>query len=275
MLNTDSQTFLYIIIFILVLSNIYLFYKTRNIEGFANPVDIPKLVENEVNDTYLTDISAMRDLANIAQQIMTTQDDLTLPTNITIPGNLKVDGDVLFTNKHTNLMDLFPKFMVIAWASADGIPKGWAKCDGKKYRMNPITRDVEQLIDDSTDPDLVITPDLRGRFILAAGDGIGLQNREIYKTGGEENVKLTLGQMPSHSHDLQDFTNRIGCDGSNCILPERNDHKYSFGGYSGDRLQKWPYGKPGSLITNTGGEGGDQPHNNMPPFYVLIYIMKL
>jgi microcystin-dependent protein len=262
-----------ILIVILTILIAYLFYKTRKVEGFAEP-SVNEMVRQAVNDTYLVDISAMRNLANIAQDIMSNKDDLTLPTNITIPGDLTVDGNIFLTNRNTNLMNLLPKFMVIAWASADGEPKGWAKCDGRKYKMDPLTGVVSLLNMETVDADSIITPDLRGRFILGSGQGDNLNNREYNKTGGAETHTLTELQMPSHSHDLNDFTNRIGCEGSDCHNTGGASW-YSFGGGSGNKVHKWEYGKPGSLITNTGGIGGGQPHNNMPPFYTLYYIMKL
>ena len=89
------------------------------------------------------------------------------------------------------------------------------------------------------------TPDLRGRFVLMAQDSA----HPIMSTGGVEKHTLTEAEMPTHSH---------------------------YGGA--------PYG--GSVQGSSGGEGraqngesstkgGNQPHNNMPPFYTLVYIMKL
>ena len=273
MSNIDSQTFLYIIIFILVLSNIFLFYKTRNVEGFADAT-VSDMVKQAVNDTYLVDISAMRNLANISQDIMANKDKLTLPADITIPGNLTVDGNIFLTNRNTNLMNLLPKFMVIAWASAGGVPKGWAMCDGQKYKMDPTTGVVTALNANATDDDMVITPDLKGRFILGTGNGTGLTNRELNKTGGEENHKLTASEMASHFH--YEFVNatspNLDHGINNASSPVANVEK-------GDNSHNY-------MIQSTGGGdypslgkssivGNDVPHNNMPPFYTLYYIMKL
>ncbi len=279
MFEIDMNTILYIIISILVLSNIYLLYKTRKIEYFADP-PLSEMVATEVikavNNTYLVDISAMRNLANISQDIMTNKDSLKLPTNITIPGNLTVDGNVFLTNRNTNLMDIFPKFMIIAWGTADGVPKGWALCDGRKYKMNPTTGVVTLLRDDATEDNMVITPDLRGRFILGAGQGDGLTNRELNKNGGEENHTLTVDETPSHSHDLINFLNwGFNCEGPNCAFFNDGGVCGSVESKSGDKRKCGKLGQPGDMPKNTGNSGKDGAHNNMPPFYVLIYIMKL
>lgn len=99
------------------------------------------------------------------------------------------------------------------------------------------------------------TPDLRGRFILGANGTTPLTNRAIGTTGGLENVILTIEQMPKHSHDIG-FQN--------------DDYNGCCGGQ--DSLEN----DGGSWRARTTSEtGGSQTHENMPPFYVLTYIMKL
>lgn len=56
--------------------------------------------------------------------------------------------------------------------AAGQIPAGWALCDGQNN-----------------------TPDLRGRFVLGAG-----QEYEAGAMGGVEEVALTVEQMPKHAH---------------------------------------------------------------------------
>lgn len=94
------------------------------------------------------------------------------------------------------------------------------------------------------------TPDLRDRFLVGAGNSYKLGN-----TGGVNMVTLTIAQMPSHEHDV--YSGRYGsniysisCDGSSYggIL----DHKHK-----------------------TKSAGGNQPHENRPPYYALYYIIKL
>jgi microcystin-dependent protein len=100
------------------------------------------------------------------------------------------------------------------------------------------------------------TPDLRGRFVLGLGQGNGLANRTLAQVGGAENHTLTIAEMPNHSHNFNIWSpwhgGSIGtCDGTDCTSRNIN------------------YGQ------TTAATGGSQPHNNMPPFYVLAYIMKL
>lgn len=93
------------------------------------------------------------------------------------------------------------------------------------------------------------TPDLRGKFTLGAGPSY-----EVGATGGEEKHTLTTAEMPSHTHPVPGDKN-AGASGSYYpILGLMSNTKYR---------------------TNTESAGGSQPHNNMPPYYVLAKIMKL
>lgn len=90
------------------------------------------------------------------------------------------------------------------------------------------------------------TPDLRDKFILGKGD-----KSKISDTGGEAEVTLTIDQMPSHTHDIPNISqfDRHCGDSSGCA--------------------------GGSVVGISNATGGGKPHNNMPPYYVLAYIIKL
>jgi len=94
------------------------------------------------------------------------------------------------------------------------------------------------------------TPDLRGRFIL--GYNPNMEKYTIGKYGGTEKHTLTVQEIPSHNHGAP----TIAGDNNTCVCK----------GGSGVCASKWDF---------TDGIGGSQPHNNMPPYYVLSYIMKI
>lgn len=93
------------------------------------------------------------------------------------------------------------------------------------------------------------TPDLRGRFIVGAG-----ATYAVGDTGGAETVTLTVDQMPSHSHSITTY------DEGSTVYDRVN----------GRTQAKLTYKKP-----TTSDTGGDQPHENRPPYYALCYIIKL
>lgn len=98
------------------------------------------------------------------------------------------------------------------------------------------------------------TPDLRNRFIVGAGDGYA-----VAATGGEKFHTLTVAEMPAHGHG------------------PGNTYNETFDVVSGLGQQRnWVFLSASSFKDLlTGVAGGDQPHENRPPYYALCFIMKL
>ena len=92
------------------------------------------------------------------------------------------------------------------------------------------------------------TPDLRNKFVLGSGD-----KYSVGQSGGEEEHTLTVNEMPSHSHEISRTFSGGG------------------GGSSGGDINTSGTGNTPFHILST---GGNKPHNNMPPYYSLCYIMK-
>lgn len=124
---------------------------------------------------------------------------------------------------------------IIMW-SGQTAPNGWALCDGQNG-----------------------TPDLRGRFVLGSGQGAGLTARTIDQTGGEETHILSSNEMPSHHH-YTTFAHNGWPDGSS----DREDNYYIMDKSRGSDKNY-----------NTSDTGGGAAHNNMPPYYVLAFIMRI
>ena len=162
-------------------------------------------------------------------------------------------NNMVLTDEQGNLSSIqFPKGMIIAWKPSAGVPttdppSGWAICDGSDN-----------------------TPDLRGRFLLGANPNGSKNNsytvREVEQSGGSETHTLTTSELPAHTHTIGEATNGIllGDDGRaprGALIP--------WGASGGDAgVSKWANAKVDSV-------GAGAPHNNMPPFYSVIYIMKL
>ena len=97
-------------------------------------------------------------------------------------------------------------------------------------------------------------PDLRDRFILGT-------NVNQFEKGGEKYVTLKEEEMPAHWHQF--YTHDIDRHNSDTTAVHTN---------RGDTYK----------ITNndihlgpTSPTGKSKPHNNMPPFYKLIYIIRV
>lgn len=94
---------------------------------------------------------------------------------------------------------------------------------------------------------------IKDKFILSCGDKY--QNGS---TGGEESHTLTVNEMPHHNHTV--ISNIIHGDG-----PIVNHEILNTGIFAGEGRNRF--------YSDCYGTGGDQPHNNMPP-YLAIYVWE-
>lgn len=97
------------------------------------------------------------------------------------------------------------------------------------------------------------TPDLRSRFIYG---GDGTNNGA---TGGEASHTLTEAELPK-------------------ITPSTNNNLWNSDNTVSGEANTVLWGKAhgtDNLFKHFNSFGGNQPHNNLPPYYVLSYIMKL
>lgn len=93
------------------------------------------------------------------------------------------------------------------------------------------------------------TPNLQDRFVIGAGSGYG-----VGATGGAADVTLTVAQMPSHSHTVY-----MDIRGN-----ENGSNDYTLAAYGGR-----------GYSLGSSAAGGNQSHENRPPYYALCYIMKI
>lgn len=93
-------------------------------------------------------------------------------------------------------------------------------------------------------------PDLRGRRAIGVGTGAGFSTYTLGAQGGVENVTLTPGEVPSHSHSVAELTTPQGSDPGLVIRQ---------GG--------------GATTEDTGFTGGSQSHFNVPPYLVIRYCV--
>jgi hypothetical protein len=129
-----------------------------------------------------------------------------------------------------------PYGVIVAWAgTAINKPDGWAICDGTNG-----------------------TPDLSGRFIIGSSE-------PTYKPGaigGEMEHTLSLEEIPNHKHKTPNVEN-VEVDSINAGV---------------NTLEEAVLSVDQSVTDNTsdiiGHTGNVKPHNNMPPYFALIFIMK-
>jgi len=153
-------------------------------------------------------------------------------------------------------------------------PAGMLVCDGSEHDRLDYPELYSVLHSEFlVDADTFVTPDLEAAFILGAGGGF-----DVNDTGGAENVQLTTDEMPEHTHTAV-------------------DHNHSDAGHLHNEITATPTliaigagvpapsAIPGIGSTGAGyaniqnssvtinNSGGDESHENMPPYVTLRYYM--
>ena len=274
-MNIESIFLVISLIFMIIMySKINNLEKFNKIENFKNgdivehntntlTQDLNNKIKRMIDEQYNYDVDAIRNLGAISKSLLTgknyhnttgvTAGDLTIPANIKTLGNQNVNGNINIDGNHNvkgtlsvGGFELLPEGSVIIWTKS-AIPSGWVICDGDNN-----------------------TPDLRGRFVLGSGQGNGLTNRTLESNGGLEKVLLKDNEVPlrKHYHEIN------GGQGG-----------YKITDYDGGRYDLYESRNmrsgPDTPLIKKNGDPFDydnfevKSHNNMPPFYVLIYIMKV
>ncbi len=133
-------------------------------------------------------------------------------------------------------------------------PPNLLACDGTAYTQGDFPELYSAIHPNLRDEFLGVfyVPDLRARFPIGAGYDAPT-NYNIGDFGGEKQVTLSIAQMPIHSHpppvgSTQMFANQ------------------------GTQANFAP-GTGVKSTPQTGEAGGNQPHNNMPPYAVVNYYI--
>ena len=184
------------------------------------------------------------------------------------------NNQIIQINKNINKMEenisiLTPNILypgIIVAFNGTLIPSGWHICDGTNN-----------------------TPDLRGRFILSSGVGKELSIRNINDIGGSETHTLSIDEIPGHIHSGTTSSNgshihTTNANGINMGMNIKDSNKGILSNLNGNTEEN-NINLSDTITLNSSGlhthtfttniTGGNNNHNNMPPFYVLAYIMRL
>jgi microcystin-dependent protein len=149
-------------------------------------------------------------------------------------------------------------------------PRSWALCNGQ---LLPIAQNqaLFSILGTTYGGDGRTTfalPDLRGRVPISAGQGPGLTDKRLGQQGGQETVTLNANQMPVHNHSavINADSSVATSDQPRGALPARN------------AAATPQYGENATATLNTAtvtvnNAGGSQPHENMPPYTTVNYII--
>jgi len=151
-------------------------------------------------------------------------------------------------------------------------PTGWALCNGQ---LMPISQNTAlfSLLGTTYGGDGKSTfalPNLQGSAPMQAGQGPGLTLRSLGEVGGEQSVTLLQTEMPAHSHGVQAATSGGGLPG-----PANNVWASGLRGHPGAYANSSPATNVQMNPFAVSLTGGNLPHNNMPPYLCLTFIIAL
>jgi microcystin-dependent protein len=158
-------------------------------------------------------------------------------------GNIIVQKNITATTFNGN--GTIPVGGIIMW-SGTTTPVGWQLCNGTDLPSSSPLR-----------PNITKTPDLRNRFIVGSGSSYAIGD-----IGGANSVTLSIAQMPSHNHGFPMDNEKVG--GGSATVADIFD--------SGIPLQENELAKYRNQSTQY--TGGNEAHENRPPYYALAFIMR-
>jgi microcystin-dependent protein len=148
-------------------------------------------------------------------------------------------------------------------------PSGYSFCEGQLLSIAQNTA-LFSLLGTTYGGDGIQTfalPDLRSRAPICSGQGPGLSNYFAGEDAGVESVTLTVAQLADHNHPAGASSasgNSASPGGDVWARSRTRDGIYSTRGPNATLSP--------DAISNT---GGNQPHENRPPFVAMRYCIAL
>lgn len=149
-------------------------------------------------------------------------------------------------------------------------PRGWAEMNGQLLSIAQNTA-LFSLLGTTYGGNGQTTfglPDMRGRYLMHAGQGAGLTNRDQGESAGSEQVTLNSTQLPAHSHVVTPLGSTADATqispGNGAPATKSRTTLYAPG--------------PGTVAMSplaTSATGGNQPVPVMPPYVVVKCFIAL
>jgi microcystin-dependent protein len=211
-----------------------------------------------------------------------------LDTVSKVDTNSYQDGSITLQKLATSLVNLIIAPGIIQAFAGPSPPTGWLVCDGSAVSRTTYSALFTAIGTYWGAGDNVSTfnlPDFRGRtpigYVNSAAPGITA--RTFGSRGGNETHTLSVGEMPSHGHGVN--------DGQHTHTSNVHHHSYvnplgsSIGVQTGPTAINLPAGTtntsdtadsmlPASANISLQNTGGSAPHDIMQPFGVLYFIIK-
>jgi len=153
-------------------------------------------------------------------------------------------------------------------------PEGWVFCDGRSLDDSSLSNTkFENLKKHLQKEGLNALPDFRGRFPLGQDNMNGIDadrvtNINAKKLGGHDGAEkhtLTASELPAHSHEYYDV---FHSETSN----ETSQYRSVPGKLGSASTDRDNVGH--QIKRTTDNTGNNQPHNNMPPYCTVKFMIK-
>jgi len=160
----------------------------------------------------------------------------------------------------------------IRMVSFNFAPLGWALCNGQLMSISQNTA-LFALLGTNYGGDGKSTfglPNLQASAPMGYGNGGGLTPRFWGETGGQFAVALLLNQLPSHNHGVACIA---GAGSINSPTAPANGVWASDGGRGAPPLFAAAATNVPMNLADLGLTGGNLPHNNMPPYLTVYFVI--
>ena len=156
-------------------------------------------------------------------------------------------------------------------------PFGWALCQGQILPISQNTALFSLLGTQygGNGTSNFALPNLQGAVPIGQGNGPGLTPRTIGETGGEENVTLTVDELPAHAHPMPAIADSATGGFPAAGLAPAEGHGQGRGGAFS--INTFTPTTPNTTLApaSLGSDGNDQPHNNIQPSLVMNWCIAL
>ncbi|NBP01959.1 MAG: hypothetical protein EBU90_17895 [Proteobacteria bacterium] len=200
-----------------------------------------------------------------------------ISTSATITGDLDMTaGSGILRANYLDVPNITPIGGIIMWpGTVSNFPTGWAVCNGASLSTSayPNLFNIIGYTFGGSGGTFNL-PNMLERFVVGAGGDnptvTGTSGYGVGDTDGSNSVTLNLTQIPSHEHTVS-----ASGSATKDFAANRNGGYGSGAGGGGLGADTPIVNVTGTAAASGGFNGETQPHENRPPYFALIYLIRI